>query len=90
MSWRRSVQLAVKALKKDELSLQKELRDVRNKINELEQLSKAAAANGSAPARKSARSNRLSPKGRAAISLAAKKRWARYRSQKRKPAPAKR
>lgn len=81
MSWQRSIEAAVRALKKEEAALSKELGVVREKIDELESLSKT----GPARARRKAAGNsrRLSSKGRAAISKAAKKRWAEYRRQKR-------
>jgi hypothetical protein len=81
MSWQRSIEAAVRALKKQEAALSKELRVVREKIDELESLSKS----GPTRARRKATGNsrRLSSKGRAAISKAAKKRWAEYRRQKR-------
>ncbi len=84
MGWKASVQSAIRALKKDEQSLQKELRAVHAKIAELEQLARSGGPSGKTPARRGPQSNRLSAQGRAAISLAAKKRWAKYRSQKKK------
>ena len=80
MSWQRSIQAAVRALKREEASLEKELGKVREWIVDLEPLSKNGPAAGSSP-RKSG-SRRLSPQGRAAISRAAKKRWAEYRKKK--------
>ena len=80
MSWQRSLQAAVRALKKEEASLEKELGNVRAKIRELEELARAGTT------RTASRSGprRLSPQGRAAISRAAKKRWVEYRRQKQK------
>ena len=79
MSWQRSVQAAVRALRSREASLKKELDRVRAKIKELQEV---ARSEGSGTRSKS-RAQRLSPKGRAAISRAAKKRWAEYRRQKK-------
>jgi hypothetical protein len=80
MSWQRSIQAAVRALKKEEDSLKGELTVVQRKITELEGLARHDGARG--PRR--ANSQRLSPKGREAISRAAKKRWAEYRRQQKR------
>lgn len=80
MSWQRSIQNAVRDLKKEETALRGQLETVQRKIAELQGM----ARSGGAPARKTATRRRLSPKGRAAISRAAKKRWREYRSQQRK------
>ena len=80
MSWQRSIQAAVRALKREESSLEKELDKVRSRITELETLAKSGPATGSA--RRKSGASRLSPQGRAAISRAAKKRWAAYRKEK--------
>ena len=53
-----------------ERSLRARLADVRDKISKLERIL-------------SGRPRRLTPKGRAAISRAAKKRWREYRAQKK-------
>lgn len=81
MSWQRSIQAAVRALKKEEASLEKQLEAVRSRIEELDEMSRSQ--NGSGRAKQSGGSRRLSAQGRAAISKAAKKRWARYRADKR-------
>ncbi len=81
MSWRRSLHAAVRSLKTDEASLSKELSQVQRKIRDLEGLSRAEGSNGRAARKTSSR--RLSAKGRAAISRAAKKRWAEYRRDQR-------
>jgi hypothetical protein len=78
MTWQRSVQAAVRALKKEEAALEKQLDAVRRKIEELDEMGRAE---GGAKSRATPR--RLSPAGRTAISKAAKKRWARYRADKR-------
>lgn len=77
MSWQQSIQVAVKALKQEEGTLRKQLDTVVSKIRELEDIGRGA---GSAGLRKRAGSRRLSAAGRAAISRAAKKRWAQYRA----------
>ena len=79
MTWQRSVQAAIRALKRKEISLQKQLDQVRTKIDELQGV---ASSQSGAGARARSGSRRLSPQGRAAISRAAKKRWADYRRQK--------
>ena len=78
MAWRRSIQAAVRDLRKQEAQLQKQLSEVEAKIKDLEALSSdpdalASAASVRTPTR------RLSPEGKAAISRAAKERWAQYR-----------
>jgi hypothetical protein len=80
MTWQRSIQAAVRALKKEESALEKQLDGVRLKIEELDDMSRTRGAASS----KAAASRRLSPAGRAAISKAAKRRWARYRADQRK------
>lgn len=77
MSWQRSVQAAVRALQRKETALKRELDQVRAKIKELQGVARSQAA-----VRTRAGPQRLSPKGRAAISRAAKKRWAEYRRKK--------
>ena len=79
MTWQRSVQAAVRALRKEELSLEKQLDAVRQRIADLDDMGRM---NGGPPSKR-ASSRRLSAEGRAAISRAAKKRWARYRADKR-------
>ena len=79
MSWQQSIQAAVRALKQEEQALQRQLESVQAKINELDGIGKASKSGG---ARKKS-SRRLSQAGRAAISKAAKKRWAKYRAEKR-------
>ncbi len=79
MTWQRSVQAAVRALKKEEFSLEKQLDAVRQRIADLDDMGRP---NGGASSKR-ANTRRLSAEGRAAISRAAKKRWARYRADKR-------
>ena len=80
MSWQRSIQAAVRALKREEASLEKELDKVRARITELETVAKNGP--GASSHQRKSSSRRLSPQGRAAISRAAKKRWAEYRRKK--------
>jgi hypothetical protein len=83
MTWQRSLQVAVRALKKEESQLVTRLETLRAKIGDLESMAKEGAPQAR---RASTGRRRLSPAGRAAISKAAKKRWAKYRSdQSRKP-----
>jgi hypothetical protein len=82
MSWQRSIQAAVKALKKEEQSLVKQLDHLRERMGELTGLAKGGR--GAGPGRRGNRGNRLSEEGRRAISLAAKRRWAKYRAKKTK------
>jgi hypothetical protein len=81
MSWQRSLETAVRTLKKEETALLNRLARLRTKIQELEAMAKEGAVGGRV--RPSGR-RRLSPAGRAAISKAAKKRWQKYRSDKAK------
>jgi hypothetical protein len=83
MTWQRSLETAVRALKKEENVLLARLDKLRSKIGELETM----ARDGRAGARgRPASKRRLSPQGRAAISKAAKRRWQKYRSDKAKQA----
>ena len=81
MSWQKSLQAALKALKKEEQSLVKQLDHLRTKMGNLTGLSKGKKGAKRGP--KSGRGNRLSDEGRRAISLAAKRRWAKYRGKKK-------
>jgi hypothetical protein len=80
MTWQRSVQAAVRSLKREETALQKKLEVVRGKIAELSEVSRTSGATG---AGRKKTSRRLSAQGRAAISRAAKKRWSKYRAEQR-------
>ena len=83
MSWQRSIQAASRALRKEETSLRKELGLIQKRIHDLDELAKEQSPNGKS-ARPKSGAQRLSPKGRAAISRAAKRRWAEYRRDKRR------
>lgn len=76
MSWQKSVARAVRDLKAEEARLESELSQLRQKIASL-----GGAVGGGKP---KGRKRVLSPAARAAISRAAKKRWAQYRAEKGK------
>ena len=80
MTWQRSISAAIKSLKREEKSLAKQLESVRSKVANLEQLGKSGpgVTRGTTTGRR-----RLSNKGREAISRAAKRRWAKYRTEQR-------
>jgi len=82
MTWQRSIQAAVRALRSEEKLLARQLDAIRGKITDLEALGREGSGAGTAPRRKAGR-RRLSAEGRAAISKAAKKRWAKYRAEQR-------
>ena len=69
MSWKIDLAKARRLLRRDERVLRARLADVQDKILKLERIL-------------SGKPRRLSPKGRAAVSRAAKKRWREYRAQK--------
>ena len=83
MSWQTSIQAAARALRKEEASLRKGLGLIQKRIRDLDELAREQSSNGKY-ARPKTGAQRLSPKGRAAISRAAKKRWAEYRRDKRR------
>jgi hypothetical protein len=77
MSWQTSVARALRDLKVEETRLAGELDQLRQRIASL-----GGVAGGGAKAKGKRRM--LSPAARAAISRAAKKRWAKYRADKAK------
>lgn len=79
MAWQQPIRAAVRSLQREEAELKKQLERVRENLSALERIQSGRNA---APARSGKR--RLSPKGRDAISRAAKKRWREYRAQKAK------
>ena len=79
MSWQQSIQAAVRSLRKEETELKSQLAMIQKKIRELEGLKGSGP-----PQKKKSAKRRLSPKGRANISRAAKRRWAKYRAEQRK------
>lgn len=84
MSWQRSLQAAIRALKKEEEALKQDLVSVREKIAELTESAKSGGPRPASARRRAPDKNRLSPAGKAAISRAAKKRWADYRKGQKK------
>jgi hypothetical protein len=86
MAWQRSLQAAIRSLRKEERDILKNLSSVRERIAELQSLSRRPAGkrSGAAGLARGRRMRRLSPAGRAAISRAAKARWAAYRARKGK------
>ena len=78
MGWQKSVARALRDLQAEEARLTSELDDLRQRIASL---GGVARSGGSAPKTKGKR-RKLSPAARAAISRAAKKRWAKYRAEK--------
>lgn len=70
MAWQESVSRALRGLEKQAATLEAELATVREVIRDLERIAGRAPRSGP---------QRLSEAGRAAISRAAKKRWAAYR-----------
>jgi len=79
MSWKTSLNAAVTALRKEERRLERELSAVRGGLESLSGVTRQKGGSG-----KSAGKRQMSAKGRAAISRAAKKRWAAYRADKRR------
>jgi hypothetical protein len=73
MSWRDSLGNAIAALRKEEQRLERELSTLRDQI---------ARLSGARGSRKAPAKRRMSAEGRAAISRAAKKRWAAWRKAK--------
>jgi hypothetical protein len=76
MSWQKSVARAIRDLKAVESRLATELTDLRHRIASLGGVASGGGAKTKGKRRK------LSPAARAAISRAAKKRWAKYRAEK--------
>ena len=81
MTFGRSLQNAVRALRKEEETLAQRLEALRSKIQDLEAMGRDVFPRARKAGAKGKR--RLSAKGRAAISRAAKRRWAQYRAQKK-------
>ncbi len=78
MPWQRSIQAAIRALRREESMLRRELQTLRQKTARLGGLAKGG---GPMVGRKRATKRQLSLQGRAAISQAAKRRWRKYRAQ---------
>jgi hypothetical protein len=77
MNWQASLARVVRGLKSEEARLERELDDVRAKISALGGVVGRKLQSAKGKVRR-----KLSPKARAAISRAAKKRWAKYRAEK--------
>jgi len=78
MSWQASLNAAIRNLRAEEQTLERDLNRVRDAIQALGGVSRG----GKRPAAKG-RQRQLSPKGRAAISRAARKRWAKWRAEQK-------
>ena len=78
MNWQSSISKAKRELSKEAAGLRKEIEAIQSRIRELEILQRPLT--GSSKARPK---RELSAKGRAAISKAAKKRWAAYRRKRK-------
>jgi hypothetical protein len=76
MSWQSSLKSVVAALRKEEQRLARDLDALRRRIGSL------SGATRSKGTRKAPGARKMSAKGRAAISRAAKKRWAAWRKAK--------
>jgi hypothetical protein len=80
MSWQSSLNAAIRNLRAEEQSLERNLTRVREAISALGGLSRG----GPKRAPRAGGRRRLSAKGRAAIARAARKRWAKWRAQQKK------
>ena len=76
MSWKSAINRAVKELKTEEARIARELSAIRDRIQGL-----GGIAGGRASVAKTGSRRKMSPKGRAAIARAAKKRWAKWRAE---------
>ncbi len=79
MTWKSSLARAMRDLKTEEARLARELGEVQQRISSLGGL--VSGGGGSTPGKVKKRRN-MSAAARAAISRAAKKRWAKYRAEK--------
>jgi hypothetical protein len=80
MSWQASVARALRDLRSEESRLARELNDLRARIASLSGV--RGGGGGGAGMKPKGKRRKLSPAARAAISRAAKKRWAKYRAEK--------
>jgi hypothetical protein len=78
MSWQVSLNAAIKNLRAEEQTLERDLKRVRDAISALGGLGRGAKTSAG-----TGRRRQLSAKGRAAISRAARKRWAKWRTQQK-------
>jgi len=79
MSWKSAINRAVKELKTEEARIARELNAIRNRIQGLGGITSARASIAKTGGRR-----KMSAKGRAAIARAAKKRWAKWRTEQAK------
>jgi len=79
MTWQASVARALRDLRSEEARLARELGDLRTRIASL---GGVRGGGGASAAKPKGKRRKLSPAARAAISRAAKKRWAKYRADK--------
>ena len=77
MAWETSLRSVLGALRKEEQRLERDLSDLRTRIATLSGGTRGRAT------RKAPRMRKMSAKGRAAISRAAKKRWAAWRKARK-------
>jgi len=77
MTWQASLNKAIGALRKEEQRLERELGSLRQRIGRLSGTTRSKGT------RKAPGKRKMSAKGRAAISRAAKKCWAAYRKAKK-------
>jgi hypothetical protein len=82
MSWQKSVARALRDLRAVEARLAAELTDLRHRIASLGGVASSGGGGGGGGAKTKGKRRKLSPAARAAISRAAKKRWAKYRAEK--------
>jgi cell division septum initiation protein DivIVA len=80
MSWQSSVARALRDLKAEEARLAGELDELRQRIASLGGIASSSSSSSSGGAKTKGKRRTLSPAARAAISRAAKKRWAKYRA----------
>ena len=85
MAWQSSLNAVVVALKREEQRLARELQTLRGQIASISGMGgKRGGLGGKRGTRKAPGTRKMSAKGRAAISRAAKKRWAAWRKAKAK------
>lgn len=77
MNWQKSLARVVKALRIEEARLERELATVKHRIAGV-----TGVVGGAAAAKGPKKRRNMSAAARAAISRAAKKRWAKYRAEK--------
>jgi hypothetical protein len=78
MSWQAALARALRDLRREENRIVRELQGVKTRLTRL-----TALVGGGAPSSRRPTTRKLSAEGRAAIVSAAKKRWARYRAERR-------